>query len=46
LARRDEFVFQHFAGEYQGFNDESTEPARMEAETAVGTIAGLFAPAA
>jgi glycine/D-amino acid oxidase-like deaminating enzyme len=43
LARRDEFVFQHFTGEAQGFNDESTEPNRAEAETAVNTIARLFA---
>ena len=35
LARRDEFVFQHFTGEPQGFNDKSTEPDRAEAETAV-----------
>jgi glycine/D-amino acid oxidase-like deaminating enzyme len=43
LARRDEFVFQHFTGEAQGFNDESTEPNRAEAETAVNTIRQLFA---
>jgi len=43
LARRDEFVFQHFTGEAQGFNDESTEPDRSEAETAVDTIGQLFA---
>ena len=45
LARRDEFVFQHFTGEYQGFNDQSTEPDRMEAERAVNSIAQLFAAA-
>ncbi len=43
LARRDEFVFQHFRGEYQGFNDVSTDPDRAEAELAVNTIAQLFA---
>jgi hypothetical protein len=43
LARRDEFVFQHFTGEAQGFNDESTESDRAEAETAVNTIGPLFA---
>ena len=41
LGRRDEFVFQHFAGEYQGFNDDTTEPDRAEAELAVNTIGGL-----
>ena len=46
LARRDEFVFQHFTGEGQGFNDESTEPDRAEAEMAVNTIAQLFATGA
>jgi glycine/D-amino acid oxidase-like deaminating enzyme len=43
VARRDEFVFQHFTGEAQGFNDESTDPDRAEAETAVNTIGRLFA---
>ena len=43
LGRRDEFVFQHFTGEGQGFNDESTEPDRSEAEIAVRTIGQLFA---
>ena len=46
LARRDEFVFQHFTGEDQGFNDESTEPDRVDAERAVNTIAQLFAASA
>lgn len=46
LGRRDEFVFQHFAGEYQGFNDDTTEPDRREAELAVNTIAQLFAASA
>ena len=41
LGRRDEFVFQHFAGEYQGFNDETTEPDRGEAELAVNRIGRL-----
>ena len=45
LARRDSFVFQYFTGESQGFNDESTEPNRPEAELAVSTIAQLFASA-
>ncbi len=45
LARRDSFVFQHFTGESQGFNDESTEPDRAEAELAVSTIGQLFAMA-
>ena len=45
LARRDSFVFQHFTGEYQGFNDQSTEPDRAEAELAVNTIGQLFASA-
>ena len=45
LARRDSFVFQHFTGEGQGFNDESTEPDRAEAELAVSTIGQLFAAA-
>lgn len=45
LARRDSFVFQHFTGESQGFNDESTEPDRDEAELAVSTIGQLFASA-
>lgn len=45
LARRDSFVFQHFTGESQGFNDESTEPNRAEAELAVSTIGQLFAAA-
>jgi glycine/D-amino acid oxidase-like deaminating enzyme len=45
LARRDSFVFQHFTGESQGFNDESTEPDRAEAELAVSTIGQLFAAA-
>ena len=45
LARRDSFVFQHFTGESQGFNDESTEPDRAEAELAVNTIGQLFAAA-
>ena len=43
LARRDSFVFQHFTGEAQGFNDASTEPDRAEAELAVSTIGQLFA---
>jgi glycine/D-amino acid oxidase-like deaminating enzyme len=46
LARRDEFVFQHFTGEAQGFNDESSDPDHSEAETAVRTIGQLFAAAA
>lgn len=45
LARRDSFVFQHFTGESQGFNDESTEPNRAEAELAVNTIGQLFVAA-
>ncbi|HEX5280662.1 MAG TPA: FAD-dependent oxidoreductase [Micropepsaceae bacterium] len=45
LARRDSFVFQHFTGESQGFNDASTEPDRAEAELAVNTIGQLFAVA-
>jgi glycine/D-amino acid oxidase-like deaminating enzyme len=43
LGRRDEFVFQHFSGEYQGFNDDSTDPDQQEAELAVNTIAQLTA---
>lgn len=43
LARRDGFLFQHFGSdEYQGFNDESVQPNRNEAEDAVQTIAHLF----
>src|SRR5205823_470430 len=41
LGRRDEFVFQHFTGEFQGFNNDSTDPDQREAELAVNTIAQL-----
>ena len=46
LARRDEFVFQHFTGEAQGFNDELIDPDHSEAETAVRIIGQLFAATA
>ena len=45
VPRRDGLVFQ-VVGEddYYGFDNESTTPDRAEAELAVNTIAGLFAP--
>ena len=45
VPRRDGLVFQ-VVGEddYYGFDNESTTPDRTEAELAVNTIAGLFAP--
>jgi D-amino-acid oxidase len=46
VPRRDGFVFQVLGdNDYYGFDDESTTPDRAEAELAVNTIAGLFAPA-
>lgn len=46
VPRRDGLVFQ-VVGEddYYGFDNDSTTPDRAEAELAVNTIAGLFAPA-
>jgi hypothetical protein len=46
VPRRDGLVFQ-VVGEddYYGFDDDTTLPDRAEAELAVNTIAGLFAPA-
>jgi glycine/D-amino acid oxidase-like deaminating enzyme len=46
VPRRDGLVFQ-VVGEddYYGFDNDSTAPDRAEAELAVNTIAGLFAPA-
>jgi hypothetical protein len=45
VPRRDGLVFQ-VTGEddYYGFDNDSTTPDRAEAELAVNTIAGLFAP--
>jgi glycine/D-amino acid oxidase-like deaminating enzyme len=45
VPRRDGLVFQ-VVGEddYYGFDNDSTTPDRAEAELAVNTIAGLFAP--
>ena len=41
--RRDGFVFQVIGlNDYYGFNDDTTEPDRSEAEHAVQTIAELF----
>ena len=46
VPRRDGLVFQVTGeDEYYGFDNESTAPDRVEAELAVNTIAGLFAPA-
>ena len=46
VPRRDGLVFQVVGeDEYYGFDNESTAPDRVEAELAVNTIAGLFAPA-
>jgi glycine/D-amino acid oxidase-like deaminating enzyme len=46
VPRRDGLVFQVTGeDEYYGFDNESTTPDRVEAELAVNTIAGLFAPA-
>jgi hypothetical protein len=46
VPRRDGLVFQ-VVGEddYYGFGNDSTTPDRAEAELAVNTIAGLYAPA-
>jgi len=45
VPRRDGLVFQVFGEtDYYGFNDDTTVPDRAEAEHAVNTIAGLFAP--
>ena len=45
VPRRDGLVFQVVGeDEYYGFDNESTVPDRAEAELAVNTIAGLFAP--
>jgi FAD dependent oxidoreductase len=45
VPRRDGLVFQVTGeDEYYGFDNESTAPDRAEAELAVNTIAGLFAP--
>ena len=44
VPRRDGFVFQVVGeNDYYGFNDESADPDRAEAEHAVTTIAGLYA---
>jgi hypothetical protein len=46
VPRRDGLVVQAVGdNDYYGFNDTSTTPDRVEAERAVGTIAGLFAAA-
>jgi FAD dependent oxidoreductase len=46
VPRRDGLVFQVVGeDEYYGFDNDSTTPDRAEAELAVNTIAGLFAPA-
>lgn len=46
VPRRDGLVFQVVGDDdYYGFNDETTQPDRAEAERAVTTIAGLFTPA-
>ncbi len=45
VPRRDGFVFQVLGdSDYYGYDDERTTPDRAEAELAVNTIAGLFAP--
>jgi glycine/D-amino acid oxidase-like deaminating enzyme len=44
VPRRDGSVFQVVGdSDYYGFNDDTTIPARAEAEHAVSTVAGLFA---
>jgi glycine/D-amino acid oxidase-like deaminating enzyme len=43
VPRRDGLVFQVVGdSDYYGFDDDSTEPDRAEAELAVNTIAGLY----
>ena len=45
VPRRDGLVFQVTGeDEYYGFDNDATAPDRAEAELAVNTIAGLFAP--
>jgi D-amino-acid oxidase len=45
VPRRDGFVFQVIGdNDYYGFDDERTLADRAEAEHAVDTIGGLFAP--
>ena len=44
VPRRDGLVFQQVgSSDYYGFDDDTTVPDRAEAESAVRTIAGLFA---
>jgi len=46
IPRRDGMVFQVVGdSDYYGYGDDTTVPDRKEAELAVNTIAGLFAPA-
>ena len=45
VPRRDGLVFQVVGDDYYGLDNDSTTPDRAEAELAVNTIAGLFAPA-
>jgi hypothetical protein len=46
VPRRDGAVFQYTGdSDYYGFDDATTVPSREEAELAVNTIAGLYAPA-
>jgi glycine/D-amino acid oxidase-like deaminating enzyme len=43
LPRRDGWVFQQVGDDdYYGFDDDSANPSRAEAELAVNTIAGLY----